>query len=315
MVQVARLYYERALTQEQIARRLNLTRQKVSRLLIRARSDGIVHISICDPVPMDEGLSTELKQAFQLHQVILTSGEGLDNQAVRTQLGMAAAEYLGLALKENATVGIGWGRTLFEVVNALPQGQQTQIQVVPLIGGIGDMVPFFQVNSLALRLAEAFGGQYRMVHVPAFTPDLAVWKTLLGTQEAQGITGLWKKLDLAIVGIGQLELQQISAMFFADHISPGMLAQLEARGAVGDICGRFFDSVGYPVDSGTGVISIGLNDLKAIPEVIGIAGGLEKVRALLGALRGGYIKTLVTDTATAQAVLVEARQKQEEVNS
>ncbi len=305
MVQAARYYYERGLTQEQIARRLSLTRQKVSRLLIRARAEGIVNISILDPGPTDLGLSQQLKQLFDLHEVILIPGDGVDSRALRTRLGTAAAEHIARVLQDESTVGIGWGRTLFEVVNALPKGRQTHINVVPLIGGIGDMAPFFQVNSLALRFAEAFGGQYRMIHIPAFALDHTVWEALNNTQEVQGVTGLWKKLDLAIVGIGQVELQQITSMFFADHFSPAVLAQLEASGAVGDICARFFDRLGNPVDPGTGVIAIGMDDLRNTKEVIGVAGGLEKVKAVLGALRGGYIKTLVTDTLTASAVLAE----------
>lgn len=310
MVQIARLYYQRDLTQQQIARRLGLTRQKVSRLLIRARLEGIVRVAIFDPGAIDQSLQSDLMQAFNLREVLLSASDGLDSQTLYSRLGIAAAEYIARILRDDCAVGIGWGRTLYEVINALPQERQVHINVVPLIGGIGDMAPFFQVNSLALRLAGAFSGQYRMIHAPAFTPDLVVWHALMHTQEVQGITELWKKLDLAIVGIGHVELQQISAMFFADHISPEMLAQLEARGAVGDICGRFFDITGHPVDLGTGVIGVSLDDLPQIPEVIGVAGGLDKVRALLGALRGGYIKTLVTDTVTARAVLAEARQSQ-----
>jgi DNA-binding transcriptional regulator LsrR (DeoR family) len=74
---------------------------------------------------------------------------------------------------------------------------------------------------------------------------------------------------------------------------------------VGDICARFFDQLGREVLPATGVIGVSLDQLRAIPEVIGIAGGMEKVRAVLGALRGGYINTLITDVTTARAVLAE----------
>lgn len=92
-------------------------------------------------------------------------------------------------------------------------------------------------------------------------------------------------------------------MYFADRITPGGMKLLQERGAVGDICGRFFDLNGRPVMIGAGVIGMDLRQLVAIPEVIAIAGGLEKTRALLGAVRGGFVKTLITDTVTARAVL------------
>jgi deoxyribonucleoside regulator len=71
MVQVARMYYENDLNQEDIAQRLNLSRQKVSRLLIEARTHGIVKVMIYDPNPADPNLQEELKGRFGLRNVVL----------------------------------------------------------------------------------------------------------------------------------------------------------------------------------------------------------------------------------------------------
>ncbi len=304
ITQVARLYYKNDLTQQQIARRMGITRQRVSRLLKQAREQGIVHISIHDPQYVDHQLEDELKQAFHLTEVVLTCWEEQDGANLRNRIGLLAAEHIHTVLKDEMVVGIGWGRTLFEVVSSFPKNNPIRIHVTPLIGGIGDMAPFFQVNELARRTAEAYGGSYRFLHVPAFTSDIALYKALMKTQEVERVSGLWNQLDLAIIGIGHVELQQMSSMFFADHITPGTLAQLEAKGAVGDICGRFYDINGKPIISTAGVIGIELEQLRSVPQVIAVAGGLEKVRALLGALRAGWVKTLVTDTATAREVLM-----------
>lgn len=305
VVQVARMYYQRDLTQEQIAEMLNLTRQKVSRLLIRARTSGIVQITIVDPCQTDEILVQNLKEKFHIHEAVLVNSEGMAGQTVRSRVGMAAAEYICQKIEPGITVGIGWGRTLYEMINSLPERKQMNIQVVPLIGGIGDMSPFFQVNSLAMRLAETLGGSYRFLHIPAIIGDEAAYQALIGTHEAASIKEQWKKLDMAVIGIGQVEFQRISSMFFGEHISDTTLKEMEVDGAVGDICGRFFDENGTALDSGAKVIGIDLADLQTTPKVIAVAGGMEKVRALLGALRGGYIKTLVSDTKTARAVLAE----------
>jgi len=309
MVQVARLYYENNLNQQEIARRMNLTRQKVSRLLIAGRSQGIVRIAVVDPNSQDPYLREALKRRFSLHEVVLISSDKLEADQLRASIGLAASEYLKKAMKDDQIVGIGWGRTLFEAVNLLHSNESRRINIVPLIGGIGDISPFFQVNELARRLAEAFNGVYRHLYAPAFIQDETVFDSLLKTQEIAQVKELWERLDMAIVGIGHVEFQQISSMFFADHIAPRTLAQLEAMGTVGDICARFFDIDGKQVFPETGVIGINLEQLRAIPEVIAIAGGMEKERALLGALRGGYIKTLVTDTATARAVLAEDKER------
>jgi DNA-binding transcriptional regulator LsrR (DeoR family) len=132
---------------------------------------------------------------------------------------------------------------------------------------------------------------------------------LLKTPEIAQVMELWNRLDLAVIGVGHVGFQEISSMFFADHIHPETVEQLENQGAVGDICGRFYNLHGLPVNQATGVIGIDLDTLKTLPKVIAIAGGIEKVRAVLGALRGGYIKTLVTDTVTARAILAEDEER------
>jgi deoxyribonucleoside regulator len=305
MIQVARMYFENELTQQQIAQKLMITRQYVSRLLAAAKERGIVRISIFDPTFEDPQLKKKLIDTFGLHDVVLAPSEGLEAGALLAQIGLDSADYLARNLRPDTTVGIGWGRTLFETVNALPHDQKIPFRVIPLIGGIADMSPFFQVNDLARRLAEAFDGTFQYIYAPAFTQNAALLDSLSRTREMEQLTNLWDRLDMAVIGIGHVEFQQISSMFFADHISPKALAQLEANGAVGDVCGRFFNIKGEPVNVGQGVIGINLEQLRAIPEVIGIAGGLEKTRAIIGALQGGFIKTLVTDTITAQKILAE----------
>lgn len=307
MVQAARLYYENNLNQILIARRMGTTRQKVSRLLDDARSQGIVRISIHDPYTRDPSLAEDLKEAFNLHEVILVAGEGLENDALRSGIGLVAAKYLQDTFQDGQLVGMGWGRTLFSTMNSLAPGAAKRIHIVPIIGGIGDLSPFFQVNELARRLAEAIGGTYRSLYAPAFVEDHVAYGSLLKTDEIAQAIALWDRMDIAVVGIGHVEFQEFSSMFFAEHVSPRTLARLEANGAVGDICARFFDCEGRQVDPETGVIGIRLEQLKTVPEVIAIAGGMEKVRAISGALQGGYIHTLVTDTATARAVLAETR--------
>lgn len=307
ILQVTRLYYEQDLTQQEIANRLNITRQKVSRLLVQARVEGIVNISIHDPTPVDNPLALEIKRSFGLNDVILTSGEGLTTETLRTALGMTAGRYLLRLLREDSLIGIGWGRTLYEMVNSLPPHSKVNLHIIPLIGGIGRMASSFQVNEIARRFAELFDATYRCLYVPAFTQDLDIWNAFMKMHEVKEVQELWQRLDLAIVGIGHVEFQKISSMFFVDYISPSSLAKLQAHGAVGDICGQFFDVHGKPVKTELEVIGISLDQLAAIHQVVAIAGGREKTKAILGALRGGYVKTLITDTETAYALLEENR--------
>jgi len=308
MLQVARMYYNDGLNQQQIGDRLSISRQKVSRLLAEARAQGIVQITLSDPFAPDPELEARLKDAFGLRALVLTPGEGLNLAALRQRIGVVAAEYLSHVLSDEALVGIGWGRALHATVTALSEERRAAIHVIPLLGGIGQMAPSFQVNELARQLAEAFGGTWRELYIPATIEDRAAWETLMRLEEVKQVAQLWHQVRPAVVGIGHFEFQRQSSMFFASSMSQRTLSSLEAAGAVGDICARFFDAQGQPVTMEAGVVGISLDQVRALPEVIAIAGGMDKVSAILGAIRGGYIKTLVTDTVTARAVLERHQQ-------
>lgn len=309
ILRAARLYYEDYLTQQQIADELGVSRPTVSRLLTQARREGIVQITIKDPFTRSEDLENQLVQSFNLKQAVLVAGEGLSGELLRRRLGFATAEYLKHALSEGNKLGIGWGRTLHAVVEALDAQQRLGIQVVPLIGGLGQISSSFQVNDLARRLAEAFGGTWQPFYVPAFVADPAALEALLHLEDVAPVLQSWPQVDVALVGIGHFASQQQSSMLFSSYIAADVLQKLELCGAVGDLCGRFFDAQGQQCFVERGIIGISLEQLRVLDHVIGVAGGAEKVAAILGALRGGYVDVLVTDTITAQAVLDAAQAK------
>lgn len=303
IVQVARLYYEHNLTQQEIADRLNMSRQKVSRLIIRGREEGIVTISINDPSPSKPDLEKGFMETFNLNDLILTGNNGLDQEGLRQGLGLSASDYLYKTIEDGEYIGIGWGRTLYEVVRTLRKDRQVQVNVIPLLGGTGNMIPSFQVNTLARMFSEAFGGTYRPIYAPVFTKDSREWKTIMGTEEVKKILELFPRLDKAIVGIGHVEFQKKTSMFFKEYISSDALSKLEGKGSVGDICGQFFDIHGRAIADAGNIVGIELGQLRNIPEVIAVAGGEEKVDSILGALNGGFVSTLITDVITARAVL------------
>jgi len=305
MLRAARLYYEDYLTQQQISNELGVSRPTVSRLLTQARREGIVQITIVDPFAGSEDLERQLADTFGLRQAVVVAGEDLSSELLRRRLGYATAEYLQRTLTAGSQLGIGWGRTLYSVVEALDARQGIDVRVFPLIGGLGQISPSFQVNDLARRLAEAFGGTWQPFYVPAFVSDPAALDTLLRLPDVETVLQAWPRLDIALVGIGHFALQRQSSMFFAGYIADRVVQELEQCGAVGDLCGRFFNAHGQQCLVEPGVIGVSLEQLRALPHVIGVAAGEEKVAAILGALRGGCVNVLVTDTVTAKAVLAK----------
>jgi len=303
MLRAAHLYFNDNLTQQQVAKELGSSRPTVSRLLRLARREGIVQITVVDPFTTVEDVEDRLVEAFDLKQAVVVAGEGLSAGLLRRRLGFAAAEYLQRTIDDGNLVGIGWGRTLQAVVEALDTERQSAIQVFPLIGGLGQISPSLQVNDLARGLAEPFGGTWRPFYVPAFVDDRAALEGLLHLTDVQSVIQTWPELDVALVGIGRFARQRQSSMLFASYVTDDELQELERRGAVGDLCGRFFDIHGEQCLLMSELIGISLEQLKALGNVIGVAGGEEKASAILGALRGGYLNVLVTDTLTAGAIL------------
>ena len=92
-------------------------------------------------------------------------------------------------------------------------------------------------------------------------------------------------------------------------IERGILAEADLRqlpaGAVGEICGRFYDHDGLEcaVDHSRRVISITLDELRQAADVVGVTAGGRRVEAVQATLNSRLVKSLVTDRDGAAALL------------
>lgn len=317
MLKAARLYYEDDRTQAEVARVLKTSRPTVSRLLQQARDEGIVQIRIADPSATSGALADELIAAFDLADATVVAVGDAEHALVRRRIGQAAARYLERTLHDGDLVGIGWGRTLYEMVSALEPGRparagrrrRTRISVAPLLGGLGQIAPVFQVHELARTLAEAFGGTWHSFYAPALAESDEMAKRLLGSADLQQVSALWQQLNVAVVGIGNADFESGIQMLFVNYLDADTQQRLLAARAVGDICVRFFDAHGRPCpDVVRGVVGAELGQLQRARRVVGVAGGDSKAEAILGALRGRFVNALITDEVAARRVLALHRQ-------
>ena len=304
MHRVAVLYYTGNRTQNEIADELAVSRQTVSRLLSQAREEGIVKITITNPFANMELLAEALRKALNLRTVIVIPGDEGSQAQIRRHLGYAAASYLETAIGVGDLVGIGWGRTLSEVVNALNEDGHKGLTVMPLMGGLNHIAPSFQVHELARIFSEKMGGVWKPFYVPAIVENEALRRSLLESADIRQIMESWKNLNVVLVGIGNIDLGPEVHMLFADYMDDNRMSLLKQAKAVGDICMRFFDIQGNPIVDGLpGVVGIELNEIQQARLRIGIAGGAEKAEAIMGAARGGFINTLITDESAASGIL------------
>lgn len=302
IAKVADLYYLRDLTQQEIAARLGLSRPTVSRLLRRSRATGIVRIEVVLPDGTHQRLERDLEERFALREAIVTAGQGHSPAATRSALGRAAARYLERALARGQRIGVSWGTTLRAVVDHL-RHRPLNPTVVPLVGGLGQISPGIHANDLAGGIAEAFDGQVHLLHAPAIVASRSARQALLSDAGIGKALALARGADLALVGIGALIPS--STLVQSGYFSIEDLAALRERGAVGDICTRPFAIDGSPVDAALDrrILAVELKDLRRIPIVIAVAGGLAKAEAIHGALSARLVDVLVTDHLTARAIL------------
>jgi DNA-binding transcriptional regulator LsrR (DeoR family) len=306
MAKVARMYHERGQRQAEIAQELHISQPRVSRLLKRAGEIGIVRTTVTVPTDVHTELEERLEREFGLSEAVVVDS---DFAGDLRSLGTAAAEYLEATLIGAERLGISsWSASLLAAVDALrPSTKPVVTDVVQLVGGVGDPRVQVEATRLLTRLSAATGGEPIFLPAPGLLATAAARESLAADPSVSGVTGRWPHLTTALVGIGTLEpspLLEQSGNGLTQHDQD----VLRAAGAVGDVCLRFFDAEGRPVEGGLDerIIGISPDTFRGIPRRIAVAGGTRKVPAIRGALRGGWITILVTDAATARDLLADA---------
>lgn len=304
LAEVATLYYEDELTQQEIASRLGISRSNISRLLAEARRKGVVEIRINYPWQTSPPMQAALMSRFGLSVARVLKNKHYDYQRMLQGLGTLAARYLEGILRDETILAISWGTAVHAVVSALRPTKKMDIEVVQMIGAVGSGDPLIDGPELARVLADTLSGRYRYLHAPLIVENAEVQQALLREQRINETLQLARKADIALVGIGSVE-PSISSLTRAGYINEQELAAIRQSGAVGDICARQFDIGGnvLEIELNQRVVGIDIESLKEIKCVIGVAGGVLKAPAILGALRGEIVDILVTDEEAAREVL------------
>jgi DNA-binding transcriptional regulator LsrR (DeoR family) len=304
-VKVSRFYYEDGLNQDAIKDRLGLSRSKVSRLMAQARDVGIVQISVVSPDELYLDLEARLEERYGLQEALVVESQPGDAQdAVNRAVGRGAAGYLVRALEPHSTVGFAWGSTLRAMASALTTQRFPDVQLVQIIGGLGQPEAEVHATELCRSVSRSLGCRLTLLPVPGIVADQRTRRALLSDVHVQRAVEAFDHLDLAIVGVGAPTPDSVT-MRDGSIISQAELDALLARGAVGDIALRYFDADGRCVESEIDerIIGISLEQLKRGPRVVAASGGPDKVPAIRAALRGGLVDVLVTDSVTARRLL------------
>jgi DNA-binding transcriptional regulator LsrR (DeoR family) len=296
LIQASRLYYELGETQNAVADRLGVTRPQVSRLLKRARAEGIVEIRIIDQSTAESPAAVELQRRFSLDAVHLAPTLTGPEDLTRRIVGRLAAQVLRANIRDGGIVGIGDGASVSAVADALDDAATpVRATIVPLAGGYWSAGP---ERDPFRRIADAFGAQPHGLMAPGLLDDAATKRALEAHAGVRAILDLWDRLDVALFGIG-------GRSWGVASLGADVARELDDAHAVGEILIAPFDIDGRFVCPALRerVLAFDARALGQIPVSIGVGAGERKVRPILGALRSGAVRTLVTDVATAEAVV------------
>jgi DNA-binding transcriptional regulator LsrR (DeoR family) len=310
LAHVAEMYYLDGLDQRVIADRIRLSRSNVSRLLTEARRRGIVEIRIRRPLGRAQALEAELIETFGIEDArILSSRPGQDPEAALTEVGALAARLLLEDIKDGQVIGVSWGTSLEALVSALSPTRAHAVEVVQLLGGLSWVSSTLSGNRLGQRMADALGGLFTPMLVPATVVSSALADEFLRQPGVADVIERGRRSDIALVGIGAYGGGSSRMLFESAGLSAAERRAIKHSRAVGDICARLFTIEGeicsLPIDHR--IAAIDLESLRQIPRVVGIARGVDKRDGILGALRGNFVDVIVTDEATALAVLEAAK--------
>lgn len=304
--QVAVWYYEDDLDQAEIAVRIGKSRSMISKMLNEVRELGFVETRVHYPLRRDLNLETELCQSFGLDQAWVLAPQQFysTGDSLLRLVGKLAAKCLQSRLFDGIRIGVSWGMAVEELVRSMPRIELREAEVVQIVGSISYGGSPSDGSELVRSLSGKLNANYRYLPAPLIVNSTTVARSLLDQQTIRETLNAARQVDVAVVGIGTTH-PSLSTLYTSGYISEDDLVQLSARGAVGDVLSRSIDQWGKEIEGGFNELTIGLelNALHSIPSVIGLAGHELKAEAVLAALRGRYIDTLVTDYETACTVL------------
>lgn len=294
LVKVAWFYYIGGFTQQEIGEYLGIPRLRVNRLLDKARRNGIIRFSIRENDSNRMEIEQQLISRFHLKDAFVVPSP-IDGKNINEGIAQAAAMYIHERIDQSSFINIGYGDTTSRILNYLSNMSEFPINAVSLTGGVNYYLPNTRSN--------IFNAKLYLTPSPLMMKDADMVQAIEKEPSLMQILNMTTLSQLSVVGIGGMDKE-------ATIVNNGMLSSsdfllLSMKGAVGDILCHFIDQNGQLVPSEIEgrLISTSLEQLKTLENTIGVAAGESKVKAILAALRGGYLDILITDENTASSIL------------
>lgn len=301
-IRAAWLHYAGGLTQAAVAKRLGLPSVKAHRLIARAVADGAVKVSIDGAIVECAELENELCRRYELDFCEVAPDLGEEGMPLRA-LGLAGAAFLRREIERDGgrLIGLAHGRTLAAAVQQMPRIDGARVRFVSLLGGLTRNYAA-NPHDVMHRMAEKTGAQAYVMPVPFLANSAEDREVLLAQRGVREVFDLALQSELKIAGVGTVGPG-------AQLVSVGMverpeIAEIRAVGGVGEMLGHFFDAKGRVLETALTARTLSVKlDGPPASRIVAIAGGREKVEAIRAVLASARLKGLITDEATARALV------------
>jgi len=301
-LRAAWLYYNQGMTQKDVAEKLGISRSTVIRLLDEAMKRSDVQIWINGGIEDFVSLSIDLEKAYGLDEAVIIPTGSDKVGDIAKGVGLALGQFLSEVVPDNATIGVGWGRTMTASLSSFRPPRRENCKVVSLLGGI---VAVHQTNPLdyTWRLASALGAECYMFLAPLLVDSIETKRALIEKCGLSTLYALAENLDLAIVSCG--DIGPHSTSLSEGFISKQTLDELVAAGCVCDTMFNFIDAEGRSVDHpiNNHAMSIDLDTLKKAKHIVLASGGAHRATAIRATIKRIGCNTLITDEAAARALM------------
>lgn len=296
IVEVVKLYYLENLTQNEIAKELNMSRPSISKMLNEAKESGIVTISINSPFSEGEVLLEKIIEKYNLKggEIISDKGENIPNDESLYRVGI---EFLCKNLNGVKNFGLGWGNLIEELLVHLDEGKISNLKgkIVPLIGNIN--LPFrgYHTNELVRIFSEKTKLTPLYLFSPACLTSLQEQEVIKNLENYQDIEKHWENLECALIEICSHPTvpDMATAVRFGKKLNEGK--------AVGNILAYYYDKNGKIIEGENDfTIQVPLEKLKKVKKVIGIVSSRTNKNAVIGALNLGIFTHIVISERIAR---------------
>ncbi len=302
LIVIANLYYIEGLSQEEVAAKMGLSRVAVTRMLRRAREEGLVQITVKKPLPELFALGLRLEQVFGLKTALVVP-TGPCAEETREAVGRGGAELLAKLAGPGSRIGVAWSATVRAMLPFVRRPDAPPARIHELAGTyLEPGTPY----GLSSPLAEKLGVPVESIPMPVLVSGGAVKAMMLKEPAIGKALEHAAKVDLAFVGLGGVSRD--ASIFKTGYIGAEQLEEFRSKGAVGDVLMRYYDAEGryLPMSFEDRTVSLDWESVRRLPRVVAMAFGPEKLEAIRGAIRGGVVNGLVTDRLTAEALLAGA---------